>query len=162
MGHSNPGGSSSGSAAGVAAGFAPISLGTETDGSITQPAGRASLYAIKATPGLIDVTGVSPFSKFCDSLGPMAKCTEDVADLLGVLMDRDFSKDVVQSFSKQKIAFVDPDVWEMGAIATDRHEMLLSKQVCANIHDGIAASANLHREQISRRQCPASNGQELD
>ncbi|CZR50216.1 uncharacterized protein PAC_00088 [Phialocephala subalpina] len=58
--HSNPCGSPSGSAAGVAAGFAPLTLGTETDGSISQPAGRASLYAIKATVGGIITEGTSP------------------------------------------------------------------------------------------------------
>lgn len=53
-----PAGSSSGSAAGVAAGFAPMSLGTESDGSIVMPACRAGLYALKITRGTVDDTGV--------------------------------------------------------------------------------------------------------
>ncbi|KAF2682905.1 hypothetical protein K458DRAFT_453191 [Lentithecium fluviatile CBS 122367] len=53
-----PGGSSTGSAMGVAAGFSPLSLGTETSGSLTSPASRAALYALKLTPGSVSIKGV--------------------------------------------------------------------------------------------------------
>ncbi|MCJ1249865.1 hypothetical protein MMC30_007091 [Trapelia coarctata] len=62
LGHSAPGGSSSGSAVTVAAGFAPLSLATETDGSITQPSGRASLYGIEVTVGALSTEGTLPLS----------------------------------------------------------------------------------------------------
>ncbi|KAI0110865.1 amidase signature domain-containing protein [Nemania sp. FL0031] len=55
-----PAGSSSGSATAVTAGFSPISLGTELEGSITWPAARAGLYAIKLTPGSVDLHGFQP------------------------------------------------------------------------------------------------------
>ncbi|KAK0702550.1 amidase signature domain-containing protein [Apiosordaria backusii] len=51
LGHSTPGGSSTGSAVGVSAGMAPVALGTETDGSIVVPSDRASLYSVKITIG---------------------------------------------------------------------------------------------------------------
>lgn len=53
-----PAGSSSGSTVAIAAGFAPVSLGAETDGSVVQPATRVALYGLKATYGSTDVTGV--------------------------------------------------------------------------------------------------------
>ena len=56
MGHSTPGGSSSGSAVGTASGFSAFSIGSEADGSIVQPAIRAALYSIKATIGDIDMS----------------------------------------------------------------------------------------------------------
>ncbi|KAL6795156.1 amidase signature domain-containing protein [Trichoderma sp. SZMC 28012] len=66
-GHSNPSGSSSGSAVGVSAGYAPISVGTETDGSLLCPAGRAAPYAIKPTIGLIPPAR-SPSESYTKSL----------------------------------------------------------------------------------------------
>ncbi|KAF2441737.1 amidase signature enzyme [Karstenula rhodostoma CBS 690.94] len=60
---SAPGGSSTGSAVGVAAGFAPLSLGTETSGSLTTPASRAALYALKLTPGAVSMEGAPSLVK---------------------------------------------------------------------------------------------------
>ena len=72
---------------GVAAGFAPVSIGTETIGSLLMPADRAALYTIKPTLGLISQRGIVPISNLCDSAGPMAKSSRDVGQLLDVLMD---------------------------------------------------------------------------
>ena len=92
----NPCGSSMGSAVGVAAGFAPIALGTEIDGSITQPAGRASLYGLKATVGAISTNGTSPYSPFSDSIGSFAKSADDMALLMGALMNKDFTPNLTK------------------------------------------------------------------
>ena len=67
----NPMGSSSGPAVGVSAGYAPISIGTETDGSLVLPANRAALYTLKPTIPFISREGIVPISSFCDSAGPM-------------------------------------------------------------------------------------------
>ncbi|KAI1330536.1 amidase signature domain-containing protein [Xylariaceae sp. FL0255] len=112
LGHSNPCGSSSGSAAGVAAGFAPSSLRTETDGSIIQPTGRNSVYGLKITVGAVSTWGTLPRSDFTDSLDPMARSVPDLASLLGILMKKDFTKFLVESWSGQSVAFVDPYLWE--------------------------------------------------
>ncbi|KAJ2898783.1 hypothetical protein MKZ38_003653 [Zalerion maritima] len=85
-GHTNPGGSSSGPAVGVAAGFAPLSIGTETVGSLILPANRADLYTMKPTVGSVSVEGIVPISKFCDSAGPMAKCVSDMAAALDIML----------------------------------------------------------------------------
>ncbi|HKH87541.1 MAG TPA: amidase, partial [Acidimicrobiales bacterium] len=81
----SPGGSSSGSGAGVAAGFAPVAVGTETDGSILCPAALNGIVGIKPTVGLTSRTGVVPISSSQDTVGPMARNVADAAALLGVL-----------------------------------------------------------------------------
>ncbi|MFD2209648.1 amidase family protein [Virgibacillus halophilus] len=79
------GGSSSGSGAAIAAGFAAGAIGTETSGSILSPASRNSLVGIKPTVGLISRSGIIPISNSQDTPGPMAKTVEDAAILLGSL-----------------------------------------------------------------------------
>ncbi|KAJ5718499.1 amidase family protein [Penicillium malachiteum] len=86
-GHSNPGGSSSGSAVAVAAGFGPFSIGTETMGSLIMPSDRSALYTIKPTLGLIPQEGIIPVTHEADSAGPMTKSVLDLANLLDVLVD---------------------------------------------------------------------------
>src|SRR5271165_1724048 len=81
----SPGGSSSGSGAGVAAGFAPFAVGTETDGSILCPAALNGVVGIKPTVGLTSRTGVVPISSSQDTVGPIARSVADAAALLGVL-----------------------------------------------------------------------------
>ncbi len=81
----NPSGSSSGSAAAVAAGLAPLAVGTETDGSILCPASACGVVGIKPTLGLISRHGIVPISAEQDTAGPMARTVADAAALLGVL-----------------------------------------------------------------------------
>jgi amidase len=83
-----PSGSSSGSAAAVAAGYAPLSIGTETNGSLVWPATRCALYSIKPTVGVLAQQGIVPVSYNFDSAGPMAKTPYDLALIMDVLMDR--------------------------------------------------------------------------
>lgn len=75
----NPGGSSSGSAAAVAANIVPISLGTETDGSVINPAERNALVGIKPTVGLTSRAGVVPESIHQDSVGTFGRTVRDAA-----------------------------------------------------------------------------------
>ncbi|PVH86293.1 amidase signature enzyme [Cadophora sp. DSE1049] len=88
-GHSNPGGSSSGSAIGVAAGFAPVSVGTETSGSLSMPGNRAAVFTMKPTLGLIPTEGILPACSYLDSAGPMAKSALDFANTLQALVGKD-------------------------------------------------------------------------
>ena len=81
----NPSGSSSGSAAGVAASFAQLTLGTETDGSITSPAGACGVVGLKPTYGLLPTQGVVPISDAQDTVGPMSRTVVDCAIALSVL-----------------------------------------------------------------------------
>lgn len=85
----NPGGSSSGSAAAVAANQVPFSLGTETDGSIINPAERNAIVGIKTTVGLTSRAGVVPESHTQDSTGPMAKTVRDAVYALDAMYGPD-------------------------------------------------------------------------
>jgi amidase len=75
-------GSSSGSAAAVAANLAAAAIGTETDGSIVSPAQANSIVGIKPTVGLVSRTGIIPISQTQDTAGPMARTVADAAALL--------------------------------------------------------------------------------
>jgi amidase len=81
----NPCGSSSGSGAGVAANFATVAIGTETDGSIVCPSGQNGIVGIKPTLGLVSRAGVVPISAQQDTAGPMAKSVVDAALTLSVI-----------------------------------------------------------------------------
>jgi amidase len=85
----SPGGSSSGSGAAVAAGLAPLAVGTETDGSILCPAAVAGLVGMKPTVGLVSRGGVVPIAASQDTPGPMARSVLDAATLLGALTGAD-------------------------------------------------------------------------
>jgi amidase len=75
-------GSSSGTAAAIAAGLAPGGLGTETDGSVTCPASMNGIVGLKPTLGLLSQRGIVPISHSQDTAGPMASSVQDVAMLL--------------------------------------------------------------------------------
>lgn len=81
-------GSSSGSAAAVAANFAAVSVGTETDGSIVCPANVSSVVGIKPTVGLASRAGIVPISHTQDTPGPHARTVADAAALLNVIVSR--------------------------------------------------------------------------
>ncbi|MGD1863323.1 MAG: amidase [Phormidesmis sp.] len=81
-----PGGSSSGSGAGVAANFAMLSMGGETGGSIRVPSAHNALVGIKPSAGLISVNGTWPLTTERDVVGPMAKSVEDTAAAMDALV----------------------------------------------------------------------------
>jgi AtzE family amidohydrolase len=83
------GGSSGGSAAAVAAGFAPLTLGSDTNGSIRLPAGLCGIFGLKPGYGRIDRTGTVPFVDSFDHLGPFARSAEDLALAYDLLQDED-------------------------------------------------------------------------
>jgi amidase len=80
-----PGGSSSGSAVAVAAGLCAASIGSETSGSLLNPASQNGLVTVKPTVGLISRAGILPISHSQDTAGPMTRTVRDAAMLLNVL-----------------------------------------------------------------------------
>lgn len=110
-----PSGSSSGSAAAVAAGYAPLAIGTETNGSLVWPASRCALYSIKPTIGVVSQKGIVPVSHTCDSAGPMARTPYDLAVVLDAITlrtsDSSFTKSLTQSWSNIGVAAIDYRSW---------------------------------------------------
>ncbi|KAI7372540.1 amidase signature enzyme, partial [Hortaea werneckii] len=112
IGHSSPGGSSSGSASAVAAGFVPLSIGTEVCNSIVTPASRAGLYALKCSNGAINGDGCFGFSKHLDCVGGMGKSVEDLAVLTSVLMKGESPFDLgTRRCDGFRVAFTELEGW---------------------------------------------------
>jgi aspartyl-tRNA(Asn)/glutamyl-tRNA(Gln) amidotransferase subunit A len=84
-----PGGSSGGSAAAVAGGLAPCAIGTDTGGSIRQPAALCGIVGLKPTYGAISRYGMIAFASSLDQCGPLTRDVTDAALLLSVLQGRD-------------------------------------------------------------------------
>lgn len=135
-----PGGSSTGSAVGVAAGYSPLALSTETNGSTIQPANRASLFALKPTHGIISLDGVWQLSTSFDVIGCMAKSSTDLANLMDVLVERNSSNypaHLTETFKGLKLGFVDPDIWrfpeELATSVAGSREQMVSPYPHSNL-----------------------------
>jgi amidase len=109
----NPCGSSSGTGAAIAASFAVVGLGTETDGSIVCPSSVAGLVGIKPTVGLVSRTGIVPISHSQDTAGPMARSVADAAALLSAIAGVDAQDPATLAAPGQAVpdytAFLKPD-----------------------------------------------------
>ncbi|KAJ5710648.1 hypothetical protein N7488_004804 [Penicillium malachiteum] len=122
LGDSSPGGSSTGVAVGISAGFSPLGIGTETDGSLNTPASRAALFALKLTVGSASGEGIISISSTFDSLGGMGKTVKDVALLTDVLLNpeprkkfppKGLSEFLVNNWKDIKVGFVDASYWQL-------------------------------------------------
>jgi len=85
----SPGGSSSGSAVAVAAGFVTAAIGTETSGSLLSPANQNGIVTVKPTVGLISRAGIVPIARSQDTVGPLTRSVRDAAILLNALAASD-------------------------------------------------------------------------
>lgn len=106
-----PGGSSSGSAAAVAAGMVPLAVGTQTNGSAIRPAAFCGVYGYKPTAGLIPRAGVLRQSPALDQIGVFARTVDDAALLAAQLMEQPIDFTATDSDVPLRLAFVRTPRW---------------------------------------------------
>ncbi len=85
----DPGGSSSGTGAAIAANFATVGLGTDCGGSVRVPASHCNLVGIRSTPGVVSRSGSSPLVSFQDTVGPMARTVRDAVTVFDAIAGYD-------------------------------------------------------------------------
>ena len=127
-----PGGSSSGSAAAVAAGMVPLAIGSQTNGSIIRPASYCGVLALKPSHGLVSRSGIFELSRTLDHIGPFARNLQDLALIMETIAgydpdDEDTRAIAVPSYQKAitedfpiapRVAFVRTPIWEQADEAT--------------------------------------------
>jgi amidase len=137
----SPGGSSSGSAAAVAANFCAAAIGTETNGSIINPSAANSIVGIKPTVGLVSRSGIIPISHSQDTAGPMARTVADAAVLLGALTGVDPRDDATRMSSGKAHSdytqFLDPNGLRGARIGVARNYFGSHERVDALMNDAI-------------------------
>lgn len=139
----NPSGSSSGSAAAVAAGLAPLAVGTETDGSVVCPASVCGIVGLKPTLGLVSRAGIVPISAAQDTAGPMARTVADAAALLGALAGPDPADPVTEAAAGQPrdyTAFLDPGALAGARLGVWRDASASAGPAVAAVLDAAAAA----------------------
>jgi amidase len=99
----DPGGSSSGTGASIAASLATVGIGEDTGGSIRLPASFCNLVGVRVTPGLISRHGMSPLVVFQDTAGPMARTVLDAAKLLEALVGYDADDEYTAAFAVARL-----------------------------------------------------------
>jgi amidase len=138
----NPSGSSSGSAVAVAAGLAPLAVGTETDGSIVSPAAACGIVGIKPTLGLVSRTGIVPISAAQDTAGPMARTVADAAALLTAMAGQDAADPASADAARQAAdyaGFLDPGALEGARLGVWREGVDAAGPAAAAILDAAIA-----------------------
>jgi amidase len=139
----NTSGSSSGSAAAMAANLGAVAVGTETDGSIVSPASACGIVGIKPTVGLVSRSGIVPIAHSQDSAGPMARTVADAAALLGPMTGVD-PRDAATAGSRGKAhadytRFLDPRGLRGARIGIAREFFGTNDRADRVIDDAIAA-----------------------
>jgi amidase len=140
-------GSSTGTGAAVAANFAAVGVGTETDGSVVCPSSSNGLVGLKPTVGLVSRSGIIPISHSQDTAGPMARTVTDAAILLGAMTGID-SLDDVTAKSRGHVAadytqFLDANGLRGARIGVARQAFGFSDAVDALMTTSIEAIRNL-------------------
>ena len=113
-----PGGSSSGSAAAVAAMMAPVCFGTQTTGSVIRPAAYCGVIGYKPTYGDFDKSGILPNSPSIDTLGLMTRSIEDLSLFRSILLEEEIEELQNIDLKKLKIGFVKTPHWEKTDVST--------------------------------------------
>lgn len=124
----DPLGSSTGSAVSVAANLIPVSIGTETNGSLMSPAQQNSVVSMKPTVGLVSRHGIVPISYLQDTAGPMSRTVKDTAIVLDAISGRDEEDVATYANPNENICYKDaceksPKGLKIGIIDFENHKM---------------------------------------
>ena len=123
----HPGGSSSGSAVAVATGLAPGTLGTDTGGSVRNPATCCGVIGMKPTYGLVSRVGVFPLSFSLDHVGPLTRTVEDNAILLGAIAGHDPTDPASADRQQRCASATASSVLAQGLVASPAEAVLASR-----------------------------------
>lgn len=128
-----PGGSSGGSAASVASYMVPVALGSDTGGSIRQPASFTGTYGLKPTYGLVSRYGLVAFASSLDQIGPIANSVEDIALVMDVIAGHD-ELDATSS-PRSSVGFASSHGWRVRGLRAGVPKELLSLGVSRSVRD---------------------------
>jgi Asp-tRNA(Asn)/Glu-tRNA(Gln) amidotransferase A subunit family amidase len=142
----DPGGSSSGTGAGIAASLGMVGIGEDTGGSIRLPASFCNLVGVRVTPGLISRTGLSPLVVFQDTAGPMARTVRDAALLLDSMVGYDAADEYTAAYTiaglPESIAdTLDPDALGGARIGVLRNAFGSDEDATARPVNGVIEAA---------------------
>jgi aspartyl-tRNA(Asn)/glutamyl-tRNA(Gln) amidotransferase subunit A len=144
-----PGGSSGGSAAAVAAGLAPWALGTDTGGSIRQPAALCGIVGLKPTYGSVSRYGMIAFASSLDQAGPLTRDVSDAALMLARLVGRDECDATSLSFPHEIVA---PSAERLDGVKLGVPDELTSEGIEAGVADAFRTGLD-RAEQLGAELC---------
>lgn len=139
-----PGGSSGGSAAAVAADLAPATLGSDTGGSIRQPASLCGIVGLKPTYGLVSRYGLVAFASSLDQIGPLTKDVTDSAIVLNMIAGHD-EKDSTSS-PREKIDYIKSLVNDVKGMKIGLPKEFLAEGVSEEVRNAVLEVAEKYRE----------------
>ena len=139
--HHLPGGSSSGSGVAVAAGMAPVGLGTDTGGSVRIPASLCGVSGLKTTVGRVSRAGVYPLSWSLDSVGPLCRDARDAALMLDVMNGEDTADPSTHGRARER--FPDPDAERLDGLRVAVAETVFFDGADPDVADAVRAAADV-------------------